>query len=241
MTRARPVVAIDGPAGAGKTTVTQQVAARLGYSLVDTGALYRAVALAVQRRAVAWHDAPRIGEIARALADGRLLRFESGGAGGDSRVLLEGEDVSSAIREPEIGRGASIVSALPAVREALLAMQRDAGSQGGVVLEGRDIGTTVFPDAEAKFYLTASVDVRARRRASELSTRGLPADLDDVRREVIERDARDSNRPVAPLSRASDAALVDSSALEIDEVVEQIVRRVREVEARLAEHTRRTP
>lgn len=240
MTRARPVVAIDGPAGAGKTTVTQQVAARLGYSLVDTGALYRAVALAVQRRAVTWHDAPRIGEIARALADARLLRFESG-AGGDSRVLLEGEDVSSAIRDPEIGRGASIVSALPAVRDALLAMQRDAGSQGGVVLEGRDIGTAVFPDAEAKFYLTASVDVRARRRASELSARGLPADLAEVRREVIERDERDSNRPVAPLSRAADAELVDSSTLEIDAVVEQIVRRVREVEARLAEHTRRTP
>lgn len=238
MTRARPVVAIDGPAGAGKSTVTQKVAARLGYSLVDTGALYRAVALAAQRRSVAWTDASRIGEMAQALAQSHVLRFE--GVGGESRVLLEGEDVSLAIRNPEIGRGASIVSAVPRVRDALLAMQRDAGRRGGVVLEGRDIGTTVFPDAEAKFYLTASVDVRARRRASELSARGVPANFDDVRREVIERDERDSNRPVAPLSRASDAELVDSSTLEIDEVVERIVRKVREVEARLAEHARRT-
>jgi cytidylate kinase len=238
--RARPVVAIDGPAGAGKTTVTRQVAARLGYSLVDTGALYRAVALAAQRRSVGWSDEPRIGDIARALADNHSLRFESG-VEGESRVLLEGEDVSLAIRDPQIGRGASIVSALPGVRDALLAMQRNAGRHGGVVLEGRDIGTTVFPDAEAKFYLTASVDVRARRRASELTARGVPVSLDDVRREVIERDERDSSRPVAPLSRASDADLVDSSALEIDEVVERIVRKVREVEARLAEDARRTP
>jgi cytidylate kinase len=240
VTRTRPVVAIDGPAGAGKTTVTRQVAARLGYSLVDTGALYRAVALSAQRRAVAWSDEPRIGDIARTLAENHGLRFE-GAVDGQSRVLLDGEDVSLAIRDPEIGRGASIVSALPGVRDALLAMQRDAGRDGGVVLEGRDIGTAVFPDAEAKFYLTASVDVRARRRASELSARGLPTNLDDVRREVIERDERDSNRPVAPLSQASDAHLVDSSALEIDDVVERIVRKVREVEARLAEDARRTP
>jgi cytidylate kinase len=231
------VVAIDGPAGAGKTTVTRRVAARLGYSLVDTGALYRTVALAAQRRAVAWTDEHGMGHMARALAEARGLRFESG-TDGESRVLLEGEDVSLAIRDPEIGRGASIVSALPGVRDALLAMQRDAGEHGGVVLEGRDIGTRVFPDAEAKFYLTASVEVRARRRASELTARGIPANLEDVRREVVERDERDSNRPVAPLSQAADAELVDSSALEIDQVVESIVRRVREVEARLAQRSR---
>ena len=240
MSRARPVVAIDGPAGAGKTTVTQQVAARLGYSLVDTGALYRAVALAARRRGIAWDDEPGMSQVASALAEQRLLGFEEDGAA-PPRVLLEGEDVSSAIRDPDIGRGASIVSALPAVRAALLAMQRDAGRQGGVVLEGRDIGTTVFPDAEAKFYLTASVDVRVERRASELQARGLPANLDEVRREVMERDERDSNRAVAPLSRAVDAELVDSSAIGIEQVVERIVFKVREVEASLAERARRAP
>jgi cytidylate kinase len=126
------------------------------------------------------------------------------------------------------------VSAIPGVRAALLAMQRTAGEQGGVVLEGRDIGTVVFPDAEAKFYLTASVDVRAQRRLAELEGRGHPASLEDVRREVVERDTRDSSRPIAPLRQAEDAEIVDSSALNIEQVVEHIVRQVREVEKRLA-------
>jgi cytidylate kinase len=227
-------VAIDGPAGAGKSTVTRGVAMQLGYLLVDTGALYRAVALAAQRHGTSFQDANAVSELARSLAEGRALRFEENPAG-EPRVLLRGEDVSGAIRTPEIGQGASIVSAIPGVREALLSMQRAAGEQGGVVLEGRDIGTVVFPDAEAKFFLTADIEVRAQRRRSELLARGIASELADVRREVLERDERDANRGVAPLRRAADAHLVDSSALDVAEVVAAIVRTVREVERRLAD------
>lgn len=225
----RPVVAIDGPAGAGKTTVTRRVAGELGYLLVDTGALYRAVALAAERAGVAWDDAEGVARIARELAARRGIAFEPTSDGGQ-RLLLDGEDVSTAIRTQSMGEGASKVSAIPAVRDALLDIQRTSGRGGGVVLEGRDIGTVVFPDAEAKFYLTASIDVRAGRRHAELMARGIDADLDEVRREVAERDRRDSTRPVAPLRQAPDAILLDSSALTIDEVVAAIVSRVRALE-----------
>lgn len=233
MTRARPVVAIDGPAGAGKTTVTRRVAAALGYLLVDTGAIYRSVALAAARAGLAFSDAEGVGALAHALAAREAIRFEPSGDGGQ-RVLLDGEDVSTAIRTQTIAEGASQVSAIPAVRAALLDMQRRAGAAGGVVLEGRDIGSVVFPDAEAKFYLTASVEIRAQRRMTELRERGEAAELEVIAREVRERDLRDSTRPVAPLVQAPDALLVDSSGLGVDEVVEQIVARVREVELRLA-------
>lgn len=229
MSRSRPVVAIDGPAGAGKTTVTRRVAAELGYLLVDTGALYRAVALAARRAGVDWDDLAAVGDLARALAVRGAIRFEATDER-TQRVLLDGEDVSTAIRTQELGQGASKVSAIPAVREALLDMQRSAGASGGVVLEGRDIGTVVFPNAEAKFFLTASVTVRAQRRQAELQQRGDAADFDAVRREVEERDRRDSTRPVAPLMQAPDAELVDSSDIGIDDVVMHIVERVREVE-----------
>jgi len=228
----RPVVAIDGPAGAGKSTVTQRVAEALGYLLVDTGALYRTVALAAQQGGVAWDDVENIAKLAERLVDERAVELGTAPGGGFA-IRLRGEDVSLAIREPSVSQGASKVSTIPRVREALLDMQRQAGSAGGVVLEGRDIGTVVFPNAEAKFFLTASVDVRAQRRFEELSARGANADLADVRREVIERDQRDSSRPVAPLKRASDAQVIDSSTLSIDLVVAQIVARVREVEAEL--------
>jgi cytidylate kinase len=233
MTRARPVVAIDGPAGAGKTTVTRRVASELGYLLVDTGAIYRAVALAAKQRGLDWGDDAAVGELAERLAADGAIRFEVSGDG-TQRVLLGERDVSTAIRTQDIAEGASRVSAIPAVRAALLAMQRASGEQGGVVLEGRDIGSVVFPDAEAKFFLTASVDVRAERRAKELTERGLTADVETIRREVAERDHRDSTRAVAPLVQAADAHLVDSSSLAIDAVVSAIVERVREVERRLA-------
>ncbi|MCK6536651.1 MAG: (d)CMP kinase [Polyangiaceae bacterium] len=233
MTRTRPVVAIDGPAGAGKTTVTRKVAAELGYLLVDTGAIYRSVALAAQRQGLDFADADAVGRLAQGLAAREGIRFASQ-AGGGQRVLLDDDDVSTAIRTQEIAEGASRVSAIPAVRAALLDMQRRAGMPGGVVLEGRDIGSVVFPDAEAKFFLTASVEVRAVRRKAELEARGEPADLEVIAREVRDRDHRDSTRPVAPLTQAPDAILVDSSALDIDAVVGRIVAHVREVERRLA-------
>ena len=234
MSRPAPVVAIDGPAGAGKSTVSRRVAERLGFMLVDTGALYRTVALAASKEGIGFEDAERVGALAADLADRGGITLEAGD-GAAVRVLLGGTDVSAAIRTQEMGQGASKVSAIPAVRGALLEMQRAAGRRGGVVLEGRDIGTVVFPDAEAKFFLTASVEVRARRRFDELVERGDSPDLAAIEREVRERDHRDSSREVAPLKRAADAELVDSSRLPIDEVVDHIVEAVKKVQRRLAD------
>ena len=231
--RKKPVVAIDGPAGAGKSTVTRKVAERLGYVIVDTGALYRVVALAAERAGVSFEDAERTAALAEMLVAEnavQLRRAESGAM----QVLLRGQDVSLSIRAQNIGQGASKVSAHPGVRAALLELQRSQGREGGVVLEGRDIGTVVFPDAEAKFYLTASAEVRALRRRDELAARGTPPSLAEVLSEVNERDRRDSTRPVAPLRKADDAQLVDSSTLTIEQVVELIVAAVKTVERNLA-------
>jgi cytidylate kinase len=227
--RRRPVVAIDGPAGAGKTTVTHLVAEKLGYQVVDTGALYRTVALAASRRGIDFDDAAAVAAMAGELAARGAVKLERD----PGRVTLDGEDVSAALRTPEMSQGASKVSALPEVRAALLELQRSQGGDGGVVLEGRDIGTVVFPDAEAKFFLTADIRVRAERRCRELEQRGSPQPLADVEREVVERDRRDSQRSVAPLARAVDAELIDSSCLDVGEVVERIVERVRATERQL--------
>jgi CMP/dCMP kinase len=231
--RSKPVVAIDGPAGAGKSTVTRKVAERLGYVIVDTGALYRVVALAAEQAGVGFDDAERASKLAEALVAEEAVQLRRG-QDGAQQVLLRDKDVSGSIRTQTISQGASKVSAHPGVRQALLELQRTQGRQGAVVLEGRDIGTVVFPDAEAKFFLTASVEVRAQRRRDELAARGTPPSLEDVMREVKERDQRDSTRPVAPLKQADDAQLVDSSTLSVEQVVERIVASVREVEQRLA-------
>lgn len=231
--RERPIVAIDGPAGAGKSTVTRVVAERLGYHLINTGAIYRALALAAQRAGFGFHEDEKVGALAHALVQRGAIQLEPDN-GIEYRVLLESEDVSAAIRSQVLGEGASKVSAIPAVRDALLELQRAAGRKGGVVLEGRDIGTVVFPDAEAKFFLTATVEVRAKRRYDELLGRSHAPSLEDVRREVVERDRRDSSRPIAPLRQAPDAVVVDSSALDIEQVAEHIVGHVRAVERRLA-------
>jgi cytidylate kinase len=224
-------VAIDGPAGAGKSTVARQVAERVGYVLVDTGALYRTVALVAQQSGVDWADETGVGELARQLADGGRIVFERGDAslgGSGVRVLVDGQDISSELRAPSMSVGASRVSAIPAVRAALLDTQRQAGARGGVVLEGRDIGTVVFPDAEVKFFLTASIDVRARRRFDELIQRGARATLAETRQEVILRDKADTERVVAPLRQADDAILVDSSEREVADVVAEMARVIEE-------------
>jgi len=230
--RRRPIVAIDGPAGAGKTTVTVQVAQTLGYLLLGTGALYRAVALAARRAGAAWDDASAVEQVANEISARGGVRIARS-AIGTQRVVLDGEDVTDLLYSEQMGGGASQVSAVPAVRTALLDVQREAGKDGGIVAEGRDVGTVVFPDAEAKFFLTASVTVRARRRYDEMRARGIAADLEAIRRDVEQRDLRDSTRSVAPLVQAPDALVVDSSEMTPQAVVDHIVARVRRVEVEL--------
>ena len=217
----RLVVAIDGPAGAGKSTAAKLLAERLGYSLLDTGAIYRTLALLARREGIDWADGPGVARLARDLD----IRFAF--EGGTNHVFLRGADISRDIRTPEISDGASRVSALPEVREALLDLQRRLGAAGGVVVEGRDIGTVVFPAAGAKFFLTATVDERARRRVVELRAAGREADVAETRAELEARDHRDSTRAVAPLRRADDAVEIDSSAMSAQAVVDQMAAVVR--------------
>jgi cytidylate kinase len=225
--RPRPIVAIDGPAGAGKSTVARRLADTLGFVLVDTGALYRTVAVAAKRAAVSWSDANAVGDLADALVARGAIAFERDASRG-VRVWLDGKDVTDAIREPDIGMGASTVSAHKAVRDALLDLQRQAGRAGGVVLEGRDIGTVVFPDAEVKFFLTARPEVRAKRRFDELTAKGQSVTLEDTLAEVRRRDEQDTTRAVAPLRQAEDAVLIDNSDFGVDETVARMAARVRE-------------
>ena len=207
-TRSKPfVVAIDGPAGAGKSTVAKKLAARLGYAFLDTGALYRAVALEARRRGTDWADAEAVARVAREMD----ISFVPSGQ--VNTVIVDGRDVTQEIRAPEMSDGASKVSAHGPVRAALLGLQRRLASASNVVAEGRDMGTVVFPDAGAKFFLTASLEERARRRTQELLAAGRPAQLDAVLQDIVERDQRDSTRAVAPLRRADDAVDIDSGGM----------------------------
>ena len=229
-TAREPIVAIDGPAGSGKGTISSRLADRFGYVVIDTGAIYRAVALLALREGISLGDASRLAERARR-AEIRLER-----RGGTTLVFVDAVDVSEAIRAPEVSEAASRISALPAVREALLGLQRALGRAGGVVAEGRDIGTVVFPGADVKFFLTASEAERARRRTLQLREAGEDCDEGDVRAAIRRRDEADSSRAVAPLRQADDALLVDSSALSIEEVVDRMSAHLESVRA-----GRRTP
>jgi len=208
------VVAVDGPAGAGKSSASRALAERLGFGYVDTGAMYRAVGVLAAERGVAFDDDAAL----IALMDGLLFALEDAG----TRLVVSGRDVSAAIRRPDAGELASRVSVRPPVRERLVALQRRLGTAGPVVMEGRDIGTVVFPDAPLKLYLTADPAERARRRARELRERGETVDEAALARAIAERDRRDSERATAPLRPAADAVVLDTSALGLDEVVAQM-------------------
>lgn len=214
----RPIIAIDGPSGAGKSTLTKLLAERLGYIHIDTGAMFRTMALAVARAGIDPDDEQALAKICGAVH----IRFERDDV--CCRVFLGEEDVSGLIRTPEISMLTSRVSAKKVVRDLLLAMQREMGRDGGVILEGRDIGTVVFPDAEVKFFLSASPEKRGERRYRELRAKGEQISLEATIEAVKQRDAQDACREHAPLKMADDALLIDSTALTPDEVLNDMER-----------------
>jgi CMP/dCMP kinase len=213
----RLIIAIDGPSGAGKSTLAKRLAKKLRFIYLDTGAMYRALALKVLRQGVDLADDARLAE----LIAGTEIDLQE--MHGRLAVLLDGEDVAGQIRTPEISQMASKVSALRVVRARMLELQRAMGKRGSVVAEGRDIGTVIFPEAEVKVFLVASVSERARRRYDELKASGRVVDLDETRREIEERDKRDSERDLAPLRPADDAVLIDSSSVDADEVAATVL------------------
>ena len=217
----RIVVAIDGPAGAGKSSASRGLAARLGYTHVDTGAMYRAVGVVAAERGVAFDDDAALATLVDA------LRFEFP----EGRIVVDGRDLSAAIREPAAGELASRVSTRPVVRERLVALQRTLGAAGGVVMEGRDIGTVVFPGAPVKVFLTADPAERARRRAAELRARGEDVDEAALAAEIAARDQRDSGRAHSPLRPADDAVVLDTTRLALAEVIEAMARLARDAGA----------
>lgn len=211
-------VAIDGPAGAGKSTVAKMVADELGFDYLDTGAMYRALALLATRKGIADDDGPTLGRLAS------RAHIEIG-----KRVLVDGQDVTDDIRSEDVSRAVSAVAAHPEVRSEMAALQRKTAAAQDVVMEGRDIGSNVVPEAEAKIFLTASVDERARRRAGQLGVSGDAARIEDIRRDIAERDRADSQREVSPLVKAPGAREVDSTGKNVEEVVAEIVDAVREM------------
>ena len=215
-----PVLTIDGPSGAGKGTVSRAVAKKLGWNYLDSGSIYRALAIAVLEEGLKLDDVAAISE----LADKMRLEFE---CGDDLTVFLDGRDITGQLGLEETGNTASIVAAYPEVRAVLLQKQKDFKQSPGLVADGRDMGTVVFPDAEFKVYLTASAEERARRRYKQLIEKGIDANIDKITREIQERDQRDQQRKTAPLKKADDALLIDSSELTIEQVIDKVMNLVR--------------
>ncbi|MEO8593264.1 MAG: (d)CMP kinase [Candidatus Solibacter sp.] len=216
-TQKRIVVAIDGPAGAGKSTIAKGLAARLGFTYIDTGAMYRAVALWAVRQGVDTGDMHRMEQLAMAAG----IELSPG------RIALNDEDVTDFIRTTEVSNGASRIAVIPGVRRAMVAKQREIGERTSVVMEGRDIGTVVFPNAQVKIFLDASLEERVRRRLEEMRARNQPVDAAQLAAQMKERDQRDSTRADSPLAQAPDAVYLDSTSLPIEDVIEAILKIVR--------------
>jgi len=210
-----PVITIDGPSGTGKGTISLRLAGQLGWHFLDSGALYRLVAYGAQTQQLDLDDVAGLTEYARILP----VRFEAQDTGAEPKIYLNNQEVSREIRTEEAGNAASRVAAIGAVRDALLARQRDFRQLPGLVADGRDMGTTVFPDATLKIYLTASAEIRAERRYKQLKEKGISVSLTALVKDITERDERDASRSVSPLKPAADAVLVDTSNLDIDEVM----------------------
>lgn len=215
-------VAIDGPAGAGKSSISRRVASELGYVYIDTGAMYRTVAVYAIERGISPESEELINELDKIDID---IKYESGAL----HMYLNGKDVTERIRENDASMGASAVAALPQVRNRLVAMQREMAKEGGVIMDGRDIGTVVLPDADLKIYLTASVDERARRRYEEYVNNGIECSYEELKRDVIKRDENDMNRAVSPLRRAEDAVEIDTTGNTFEQSVEIIKNMVKEL------------
>ncbi len=215
-------IAIDGPSGAGKSTVGRSLAKRLGYTYIDTGAMYRTVALKIKEKGIGLEDESDLYQLASSLH----ITFVS--ISEEVHTYCNGQDVSEAIRLPEISRLASEISKKKGVREALVEMQREMAKEGGAVLEGRDIGTVVFPEAEVKFYLDAEPEERAKRRFQEFVAKGIQIDFQETLEEVIQRDHNDMHRALSPLKRAEDSILIDSTHLSVEEVLEEMLKKVEE-------------
>ena len=224
MRRNLPIIAIDGPSGAGKSTLGRMIARALGLLYIDTGAMYRAIALAVLRSRAKFTDTAAIAELAR------RARIELSGDPSSLRVMLDGEDVSDEIHSEQVSHVASLISAIPEVRREMVKQQRELGARGGVLV-GRDIGTVVFPDADVKFFLTATPEERAQRRYEEDRARAQDLTFEDVLREINIRDERDLTRADSPLRIADDAVVIDTTELSIDEVFERMMKVIREKRA----------
>jgi CMP/dCMP kinase len=215
------VIAIDGPSGAGKSTAARILAERLGYIYIDTGAMYRAIGWKAKREGIDPDDEAKLADLC-GRTEVTIKKDNS-----DPRFFVNGIDVTGEIRTPEMGMMASAVSKSPTVRARLLTLQRELGRGGGVVMDGRDIGTVVFPDADVKFYLDASAGERGKRRYLELKAKGMDVDRVQITKEIEERDRQDSGRALAPLKKADDALLIDSSAMSIDDVLDRILSEVK--------------
>ena len=218
-------IAIDGPVGSGKSTVAKRVALEMGYTYIDTGAMYRGIALKAKRKGISWDDVPAMSKVAKGT---RIELRPATGEDVTSVVFVDGENVSREIRETDIGQGASKIGTISGVRRALVAMQQRMAAAGGVAMEGRDIGTVVLPRAELKIFLTGSVEERARRRFLELQAKGKSPRMPEVIEEVKARDTQDSTRADSPLKKADDAVEIDTTSMTIDQVVAEIVKLAKE-------------